>query len=134
MSFKEQYEPPRDSYWDEQMARDLKRLSEGAATSDVVVPAALALVGVGLGLLVAYLAGVLPTGSGVFSQTATIGVMIASGVLAGAAIFAAFTASRRYAEAEALRLELMLTEARLDRMHGLAEERLSGSGTPSRLL
>ena len=134
MSFKEQYEPPRDSYWDEQMARDLKRLSEGAATSDVVVPAALALVGVGLGLLVAYLAGVLPTGSGVFSQTATIGVMIASGVLAGAAIFAAFTASRRYAEAEALRLELMLTEARLDRTHGMAEERLSGSGTPSRLL
>ena len=133
MSFKEQYEPPRDSYWDEQMARDLKRLSEGAATSDVVVPAALALVGVGLGLLVAYLAGVLPTGSGVFSET-TIGVMIASGVLAVAAIFAAFTASRRYAEAEALRLELMLTEARLDRMHGLAEERLSGSGTPSRLL
>lgn len=133
MSFKEQYEPPRDSYWDEQMARDLKRLSEGAATSDVVVPAALALVGVGLGLLVAYLAGVLPTGSGVFSQT-TIGVMIASGVLAVAAIFAAFTASRRYAEAEALRLELMLTEARLDRMHGQAEERLSGSGTPSRLL
>ena len=51
--------------------------------------------------------------------------MAGSGILAFAAIYATVVAARRFARAEALRLEIMLTESRLDRLHATAQDKLS---------
>ena len=129
MSLKDQYDARRESISHKQIAEDFDRLAKSAATIEAITRGVLVGVGMASGLLVAYFAGMFPASTSAFGQSATIGVMVVSGILAVGAVFATFVAAQRYARSEALRLELMLTEAKLDQMHETARSRLSDTGS-----